>query len=267
MAGRARNRRSEISLSGIWRVSPSENTTIDSTLHTRAGGAWTHLPARTHVWVAFHIVSVISVGLWLDAHLGWTGQHIATIWAVAVWAWLYRLGQQQERVLLIAATVISGIGEVFLSLVWGIYDYQFSNVPLFVPPGHALLMTLGLVTILHLPPRLSRPFVLLVTLIAAKWAMWVWFTDSDRFGVVLFGLYLICVAASRARNLYAAMFLLALIMELYGTALGNWIWHAKAPWLQLTAANPPFSAGAFYCALDLLVLGVWQVYAKRVAAV
>jgi hypothetical protein len=54
------------------------------------------------------------------------------------------------------------------------------------------------------------------------------------------------------------MFVLALIMELYGTALGNWVWAANAPWINLSAANPPFSAGAFYCALDLLVLAILQ---------
>jgi hypothetical protein len=43
-------------------------------------------------------------------------------------------------------------------------------------------------------------------------------------------------------------------MEMYGTALGNWRWRALAPGLGLTQFNPPFSAGAFYCLLDLLVL-------------
>jgi hypothetical protein len=217
---------------------------------------WTHVSPRVQAWMAFHIIAVITGGLWLDATFGWTGQHIATIWAIGVWAWLYRLGEHRERLILIFATLLSGLGEVFLSLVWGIYDYQFHNVPLFVPPGHALLMTLGLIASSHIPKRFAIPFVLLVTLIAAKWAMVVWAMDTDRFGVALFGLYLVCVAFGAQRTLYATMFLLALIMELYGTALGNWFWVTPAPWLNLSAANPPFSAGAFYCALDLLVLAI-----------
>ena len=48
--------------------------------------------------------------------------------------------------MLVLCTLIAGFGEIILSLVWGLYDYQFSNLPLFVPPGHALLMTLGLIT-------------------------------------------------------------------------------------------------------------------------
>ncbi len=215
-----------------------------------------HLSPRLQAWIAFHIVSVITVGLWLDANFGWTGQHIATIWAFTVWAWLYWLGGRVERFTLIFATVLSGLGEVFLSLVWGVYDYQFHNVPLFVPPGHALLMTLGLLIAARIPPPLVKVFVGLVTLTALCWGISVWVLNTDRFGAALFVLYLGCVIFGAQRTLYATMFILALIMELYGTALGNWFWLSPTPWVALSAANPPFSAGAFYCALDLLVLAM-----------
>lgn len=216
---------------------------------------WSHLGPTTRAWMAFHIVAVIAIGLWLDIHLGWTGQHIATVWALAVWGWLYWLGRRTERQVLLLATLLSGIGELFLSLVWGLYDYQFHNVPLFVPPGHALLMTLGILSAAALV-RHSTAVVATVTTLAAAWAVHVWFADSDRFGVVLFGLYAACLWFGLARTLYACMFVLALIMELYGTALGNWVWALSAPWFQLSSANPPFSAGAFYCVLDLLVLAI-----------
>lgn len=229
---------------------------------------WSHVPPRTRTWMAFHIVAVITTGLWLDARLGWTGQHLATLWAVAVWAGLYRLGRREERMVLVLATVISGLGEVFLSLVWGVYDYQFHNVPLFVPPGHALLMTLGiLVTAQFAPnPARARRVVGLVTAAGLAWGAYVWWGDIDRFGVVLFGLYAVCLWLGIARTLYAVMFVLALVMELYGTALGNWVWTATAPWVNLSAMNPPYSAGAFYCALDLIVLAVMARRIRAVAA-
>lgn len=228
----------------------SEHQLVQSGL----GATWTHISRRTSHWLMLHIVAVISVGLLLDIRYGWTGQHIATVWTIAVWAWLYRLGDRDERHILIIATVVSGIGEVFLSLIWGLYDYQFHNVPLFVPPGHALLMTLGLLVSRHITP----PLVLAITLAAALWGGYVWTNDFDRFGAFLFGMYAACIAFARgpARALYATMFVLALAMELYGTALGNWVWHSPAPWIHLSAANPPFSAGAFYCVLDLLVLWI-----------
>ncbi len=216
---------------------------------------WTHISPRTSRWLMLHIVAVISIGLWLDIRFGWLGQHLATIWTIAVWAWLYRLGDRDERHILIIATVVSGIGEVFLSLIWGLYDYQFHNVPLFVPPGHALLMTLGLLVSRHIKP----PAVMAITLLAAGWGAYVLAIDADRFGSLLFSMYAACIVFARtsaSRALYATMFVQALVMELYGTALGNWFWHSPAPWVQLSAANPPFSAGAFYCVLDLLVLWI-----------
>jgi hypothetical protein len=226
-------------------ISPSEQSQF-----------WLHLTPRTRAWMAFHVVLVITCGLYLDKTFGWTGQHIATVWACGVWAWLYALSHRVERLLLILATLISGAGEVFLSLVWGLYDYQFHNVPLFVPPGHALLMTLGILASRYV----KLPVVIGVSGIAAVWAGYAWWTDLDRFGVVLFGMFIGCVAFGRARALYATMFVLALIMELYGTALGNWFWHPFAPlplpWPSLSQSNPPFSAGAFYAMLDLIVLSV-----------
>ncbi len=217
--------------------------------------AWSHIPASTRAWLMAHIVAVITIGLWLDITYGWIGQHLATVWAIGVWAWLYKLGDLDERRILVIATVVSGVGEVFLSLVWGLYDYQFLNVPLFVPPGHALLMTLGLLVSRHV----SHTLVVAVTVAAIAWGGYVLLIDFDRFGAVLFVMYAACIVFGRARALYATMFVLALVMELYGTALGNWVWHSPAPWLQLSAANPPFSAGAFYCVLDLLVLRLLRV--------
>jgi hypothetical protein len=225
---------------------------------------WSHVAANTRLWIALNIVALITIGLWLDARFGWTGQHIATAWTLVVWAWIYRRGQQAERRVLVLATVISGVGEVFLSLVWGLYDYQFRNVPLFVPLGHALLMTLGILVARELRARLAlaQCFVAVVSLCACAWALYVWQTNLDRFGVVLFGLFVVCIAVGLARTLYAVMFVLALSMELYGTALGNWTWEPTAPWVHLSAMNPPFSAGAFYCALDLIVLGALQVWSR-----
>jgi hypothetical protein len=56
-------------------------------------------------------------------------------------------------------------------------------------------------------------------------------------------------------------------MELYGTALGNWSWRTIAPGTSLTAANPPFSAGAFYCLLDFLVLAALRIPLTRASVV
>jgi hypothetical protein len=215
---------------------------------------WRHAPFT----VPLNIVAVISGGLALDSAFGWPGQIAAIAWTFAVFVWLYRLGGSEEKRVLIVCTIIAGSGELILSLVWGLYDYQFHNVPLFVPPGHALLMTLGLVYARRLPAA----GMWAISIAALIWATYAWISGFDRFGVVLFGIYAFCMLTSGAKSLYATMFVAALVMELYGTALGNWAWRPVAPWVQLTSANPPYSAGAFYCMLDLLVLGAMRVLGK-----
>lgn len=212
-----------------------------------ADALWVRAPRGA----AAQIVAVIVGGLALEAAFGMPGQHAATAWAWALWAWLYRAGAAAERRSLVLCTVIAGAGEAVLALVWGLYDYRYGNLPLYVPPGHALLMTLGLLT---LRSRLAAWAVPAACVAGSAWAVACMARGEDTLGVALFALFLLCVAGGRDRRLYAVMFALALAMELYGTAAGAWTWRAEVPGLGVSAANPPYAAGAFYAVLDLLVL-------------
>lgn len=196
------------------------------------------------------IVVAISGGLLLDQTLPFWGQVLTN---VAVWAlflhWLRAAGSR-ERVTLTVCVFYATLGEIFLALAWGLYEYRLGNVPLFVPPGHALLFALGALLaararewIVWFIPAAVAPFVCVL-------ALW----DADTFGALLFALFVLCLRVGRAPRLYAVMFVLALAMELYGTWLGNWTWSRTVPWLGLSTLNPPLAAGVFYCVLDLLVM-------------
>jgi hypothetical protein len=217
---------------------------------------WQDASVRSRIFVALNIIAVIAGGLAIDAAFKWPGQIIAVMWTFIVWAWLYKIAGIDERRVLILATAIAVAGEIFLSQVWGLYDYQFYNVPFFVPPGHALLLTLGILVSRHVNIRAAWT----IAAISGAWAVYTWIVGVDRFGAVLCAMFIVCMLTGRAKSRYATMFVLALIMELYGTALGNWTWRVDAPWLDLSAANPPFSAGAFYALLDFLVLSALKVW-------
>ena len=198
------------------------------------------------------IVATIAGGLLLDYHWAHFGQVAvsAAAWLVCLGLWL-RSGPR-GRPALLACLVFATAGEVFLSLVWGLYEYRLRNIPLFVPPGHVLLFFLGTQIAARLPQRsewwiaaLAAPVV-----IAFAW------DGRDTLGPLLYGLFLICMLVSPSRRLYATMFVLSLAMELYGTWIGNWVWADRVPGLGLTTLNPPIAAGAFYCVLDFLVVGV-----------
>jgi hypothetical protein len=196
------------------------------------------------------IVTVIAGGLALDQQVTFWGQTLtnAGVWALFLW-WL-RQGDARQQVCLTACVVYATIGEIFLSLVWGLYDYRLANIPLFVPPGHALLLLLGFIV----AGRVKDWIVWAVPLTALPFVLSLVVTGMGTLDGLLFALFLACILFGSARRLYAVMFVLALAMEIYGTWLGNWIWTANVPWLGLTSTNPPLAAGAFYCVLDMLVV-------------
>ena len=196
------------------------------------------------------IVATIAGGLLLDQHWVRHGQWAVNAVTWVVFATLWWRSSDTQRPALLACLLFATGGEVFLSLVWGLYDYRLGNIPLFVPPGHVLLFFLGTQVAARLPER----GVWLVAAAAAPLVAFFAWNGRDTLGPLLFALFLACLWLSPSRKLYASMFVLALVMELYGTWLGNWTWGARVPWLGLAADNPPLAAGAFYCVLDLLVV-------------
>lgn len=195
------------------------------------------------------IVATIGAGLAMDQYGGLAGQLGVAVLAWGVFFRLVRMAPPDWRLPLYLCLVWSTIGEIFLSLVWGLYSYRLGNVPFFIPPGHVMLFYLGLV----LAPRAPRAFVLAVPVAAAAYAAWATITGADTLSVPLAALFILCWMQASGRNLYSVMLVAALALELYGTWMGNWGWHAEVQYLPMTSANPPLVAGAFYCALDVLV--------------
>ncbi len=205
------------------------------------------------------VILVVACGLWIDRSFGFPGQMAVSlvVWTItsALCVKLpYAIGRR-----LLACVWISGLGEIIASLAWGLYDYQFGNVPLFVPPGHALLYLLGLILARSLDDRIA----LLVPLAAAPVVLFLAWSGQDWLSVPLFALFALFVMLGRHRRLYAIMFMLALLLELYGTALGNWVWRPIVPGTGLATLNPPLAAGVFYCALDWLVNRFTDVLGRR----
>lgn len=199
--------------------------------------------------VGLVIFLTIACGLWVDRMIGIAGQIVVTfaVWGVLTFLCLWLPRTLSHR--LIACVWISGLGEIAASLAWGLYDYQFGNVPLFVPPGHALLYLMGLL----LAERMSAGLAVAIPVVAAPAVAWLAWSGQDGLSLILYGLFVMFMIFGTQRKLYATMFVIALAMEIYGTALGNWTWRTVVPGTSITTLNPPIAAGVFYCALDWLV--------------
>ena len=196
------------------------------------------------------ITAIIAGGLAFDQTVEFWGQTLTNvgIW-IALLYWL-RLAAAEDQRMLAICVFYATLGEVFLSLVWGLYEYRLFNVPLFVPPGHALLFMLGR----YLAERARDWITWFVPLAATPFVFLLAVTGIGTLDALLFALFLLCMLSGRASKLYAVMFVLSLAMEVYGTWLGNWTWAPQAPWLGFTTINPPLAAGAFYCMLDMLIV-------------
>src|SRR6185295_10817507 len=188
----------------------------------------------------------VLVGLPLDRFGGSFGQSAVSAWTWVLLVILLMRVHQQLRSPLLLCLLIATLGESCLSLLWGLYVYRTHNIPLFVPPGHVVLFALGLT----LAPRVPRWGIRLITAFAATYALTAYATSTDTVSIALAILFLVFVAFGRNRQLYAMMFALSLVMELYGTWIGNWAWSPNVPGLPLTIANPPLCVGVLYCALD-----------------
>ena len=197
------------------------------------------------------IVATLAGGLAADVYTNIVGQAII---GFIVWLTLFSLladVDRDTRFALMACLVIATAGEIVLSLGWGLYAYRLDNIPLFVPPGHVLLLLLGL----SIARRMPEGAALVIIGCAGAYSLFAAAAGIDTFGMLLFGvLVATSLAMPQQRRLYASTFVLALALELWGTWLGNWSWAREVPGTLLVTTNPPMAAGAFYCALDALVV-------------
>src|SRR6476646_3234021 len=114
-----------------------DHCALQPAMHLHAEGQITALDALL-------IVLVISAGLWLDRTVELPVQAMGS---VIVWGVMLRLlhgARGDLRIMIIACLAWSTFGEVFASLIWGLYKYRLYNIPMFVPPGHVLMLLLAL---------------------------------------------------------------------------------------------------------------------------
>ncbi len=196
------------------------------------------------------IVALVSIGLFVDQYFPVWGQDIVSIatWAMLLY-WL-TYSAPETRMSMVICVLYATAGEIFLSLGWGLYEYRLHNIPLFVPPAHALIFVLGMA----ITPRMPNSIIWAVPLAAAPPVLALAWVGADTMGLVLYTLLVLCMVFSNGRKLYAVMFMLTLGLEIYGTTLGNWTWLHEVPVVGWTTMNPPLAAGTFYSMLDMLVV-------------
>ena len=214
-------------------------------------------------FVAFVIASAVFMAavLLLDADGLATQAALGLATAAFVWFFARRLTVDPRQIL--TAILVATIGEVVLSLGWGLYSYRHALIPLYVPPGHGLFYTLAAATaqqeLMQRHARaITRGAIVAGTLIAG--ISLIVFTDTWGFLWWLAALALI--RKSKNQLLLSACFAYTILLEWAGTAIGNWQWEAIVPFVGLRSANPPAGVGLLYILLDLIVCNLHRMRSR-----
>jgi hypothetical protein len=196
-------------------------------------------------------------GVWISARLPWS-QALTTIATIAYFVVLYRGAPPRLRHALVSGVFIATAGEVFFSLMVGMYEYRLKMVPLYVPPGHSILY--ATVFWFARDPFVRRHkaawSVGLYAVAAAYSAVWL-VLKGDVYGWLCFAVFSAIIAVTReSRVFFLGMYLLVALLEQVGTRLGCWYWPpillGRFP--AVPSANPPSGIASFYFGLDVLCL-------------
>jgi len=194
-------------------------------------------------------LTVLALGIPLDATGAWWAQPLVSLCAWAVLGWIAAGATAAHRTELAACVVLATAGELFLKDVWGLYEYRLGNLPLFIPAGHALVYAAASRMSARAPQWMPAA-VVTGCIAAVGYGAW---QGYDTFGLVWGLAFVGFVRHSANPRLCATLFVFALAIETYGTALGGWHYYTVEPWFGLTTTNPPIWIGAVYCTLETLV--------------
>ncbi len=173
----------------------------------------------------------------------------------------------EQRLMVLIFVPFSALGEYLFSLVFGLYSYKFSAVPLYVPFGHAILFGTGLL-LAELPlvtsdPRRTR---LLLGFFHAALFAGALLLYGDTLSALFGAVFIWLMRRKGSPPLYLIMGVLVLYIELVGTAFGCWVW-APRPLGLLHTTNPPVGAFVCYVIADVIVIRLAGLLAPYIATI
>jgi hypothetical protein len=192
-------------------------------------------------------------------------QQLAFGTATTLFLWLFARTSQVPLRQIVCCVIVATIGEVVLSIGWGLYSYRHALIPLYVPPGHGLFYTLAAETARQQFVRVRGAMITRLVVVAGSvLAVGSLALKHDVWGFLWWVGAVALIAVSKNRLLLSACFVYTIILEFVGTAIGNWRWTPEVPFLGLHSANPPSGVGVLYILLDLIVVAittrVWFVH-------
>ena len=168
---------------------------------------------------------------------------------------LYKRSVKRTRHLMIYAVIIGFIGEYLFSIVLDMYTYRLSNLPIYVPFGHAAVYA-RTYTFSKAPvvKKNKKVIVRLLTLVISLFTLFYLIAFNDIFGFVMtVFVFLILLKRPKDQLFFLTMYIVVAVLEIGGTAYEVWSWPDTAfgffPLLK--SHNPPSGISLFYFLLDV----------------
>ena len=191
------------------------------------------------------------------------GRWLANILTLGFFLWMLRAASPRLRRLMLIGVGVATAGEVFFSLILGMYEYRLENIPLYVPPGHCILY--ATIFLLGRDPWVIRNRQRIIAIgyaIAAAFSLAWLLAYQDVFGFICFGVFsLLIYRRPDSRLFFVTMYLLVAYLELLGTFFQCWHWppYLLHLWPNITSANPPSGIAIFYMGFDIGCLGFYRL--------
>jgi hypothetical protein len=207
---------------------------------------------------AVAVLAWIPLVLLLDRHATLGEQRLLGIGTWLLLVGLLALEDLRTRLQVAVVVVFATLVEYTFSGWLGVYVYRLHDVPWFVPPGHGLVY-LGALTMgrSELFARNRRWLIPATLAIAATYAGWGLLLSGRRdvLGAFWFGCLALFLLRGRNPLVFVGAFFVVTYLELLGTGLGAWTWHARDPILGVVAmGNPPSGAAGGYGFFDAAAL-------------
>ncbi len=189
------------------------------------------------------------------------GQGIASLMTFTYFLLTFQKAPPRLKKIMLAGLLVGLAGEVLFSLKIHMYEYRLENIPLYVPPGHAILYA-KIYTFIREPLiaknkiKISQSVYLAAALFSFSWLIF----NHDLYGFICFGFFSLLIFLNPdSRLFFLGMYLLVAYLELIGTSLGCWFWHPVLldRFHNIPSGNPPSSISVFYMGFDILCLAIY----------
>jgi hypothetical protein len=215
------------------------------------------------------VTAYVAVLFIVDQHVDLHGQWVlgASMWAVLLASLRYR--SPGIRATALGIVVVATLGECTASLWLKLYIYRLDNLPMFIPPGHALLYVAAVTaTESRFVQRFPKGYCAAAALTGIVWAILglTVLPQKDLVGALALLVFLWFLWIGRSPQTYAAVFFGVSYLELYGTWIGTWEWQPHSLGLDwLLCGNPPVGAPAGYVLFEFgaFIVGPWIYFTGR----